>query len=276
MNHSTRIFGRTNIAVPTIGQGTWQMERDDRASCVDALRVGLDLGLTHVDTAEIYGNGRVEELVADAIEGRRDTVFLVSKVKPSNAGRFGTVEACERSLKRLRTDRLDCYLLHWREKVPLTETIDAFEALEKAGKIRSWGVSNFDVADLEEAQRIAGPARIACNQVYYHPGDRTIESAVLPWCEANGVALVGYSPFASTGGFPAPGSPGRLALDAVATKHKATARQVVLAYVSRKPSLIAIPKTSRAAHVRDNAAALTLQLDHDDVATIERAFPLGG
>lgn len=277
MSHApaTRVFGRTNVAVPVIGQGTWQMERDDRASCVAALRAGLDLGLTHVDTAEIYGNGRVEELVADAIEGRRDEVFLVSKVKPTNAGRFGTVEACERSLKRLRTDRLDCYLLHWRGEVPLAETIDAFEKLEKSGKIRSWGVSNFAVADLDEAQRIAGPARIACNQVYYHPGDRTIEHAVLPWCEANGVALVGYSPFASTGGFPTPASVGGQALAAVAAKHAATPRQVVLAYVSRKPSLLAIPKTSRAEHVRDNAAALRLALDADDLAAIERAFPLG-
>jgi len=271
----TRIFGRTHLAVPTIGQGTWQMDKDDRASCVAALRAGLDLGLTHVDTAEIYGNGRVEELVADAIDGRRDEVFLVSKVKPTNAGRFGTMEACERSLKRLRTDRLDCYLLHWRESVPLTETIEAFEALEKSGKIRSWGVSNFDVVDLEEAQSIAGPGRIACNQVYYHPGDRSIEHAVLPWCERNGVALVGFSPFASTGGFPKAESVGGKALAAVAARYGASARQVVLAYVSRKPSLLAIPKTSRAEHVRDNAGAMSLLLDADDLAAIERAFPLG-
>jgi diketogulonate reductase-like aldo/keto reductase len=268
-----RRFGRTAVDVPVIGQGTWQMERDARASCIEALRAGLDLGMTHLDTAELYGEGRVETLVGEAIAGRRDDLFLVSKVKPNNAGRFGAIEACERSLKRLGTDRLDCYLLHWRGPVPLAETIEAFERLEQAGKIRSWGVSNFDVADLEEAERLAGPGRIACNQVLYHPDERAIEEAVIPWCETRGIAVVGYSPFGSRGGFPTPDSARGRALDSVAAKHGVNARQVVLAWVSRTPALLAIPKASRPEHVRDNARALRLTLDADDLATLERAFP---
>jgi diketogulonate reductase-like aldo/keto reductase len=268
-----RRFGRTAVDVPVIGQGTWQMERDARDGCIEALRAGLDLGMTHLDTAELYGEGRVETLVGEAIAGRRDDIFLVSKVKPNNAGRFGAIEACERSLKRLGTDRLDCYLLHWRGPVPLAETLEAFERLEAAGKIRSWGVSNFDVADLEEAEKLVGPGRIACNQVLYHPDEREIEEGVIPWCEARGIAVVGYSPFGSRGGFPSPDSPRGRALETVAAKHGVTARQVVLAWVSRTPALLAIPKASRAAHVRDNARALRLTLDADDLATLERAFP---
>jgi len=268
-----RRFGRTAVDVPVIGQGTWQMERDARDGCIEALRAGLDLGMTHLDTAELYGEGRVETLVSEAIAGRRDEIFLVSKVKPQNAGRFGAIEACERSLKRLGTDRLDCYLLHWRGPVPLAETIEAFERLEAAGKIRSWGVSNFDVADLEEAEKLAGPGRIACNQVLYHPDERSIEEAVIPWCEARGIAVVGYSPFGSRGGFPTADSARGRALDAVAAKHGVSARQVVLAWVSRTPSLLAIPKASRAAHVRENARALRLTLDAEDLTTLERAFP---
>jgi diketogulonate reductase-like aldo/keto reductase len=196
-----RAFGKSGALVPVIGQGTWQMEDDDRASCVAALRRGLDLGMTHVDTAELYGRGVVEELVAEAIEGRRDEIFLVSKVLPHNASREGTVQACERSLRRLKTDRLDCYLLHWPGDHPLAGTIRAFEDLLAAGKIRSFGVSNFDEGELREAIAIAGEGAIACNQVLYHLQERAIEHAVLPFCEAHGITVVGYSPFGS-GRFP--------------------------------------------------------------------------
>ena len=177
-----------------LGQGTWNMERDDRAAAVAALRAGIDAGMTHIDTAEMYGNGRVEELVAEAIAGRRDEVFLVSKVLPNNASCKGVLRACEASLRRLGTDRLDVYLLHWRWRHPLEGTIEAFEKLVNDGKIRAWGVSNFDVDDLEEALAIAGPGRIACNQVLYHLGERAIEHAVLPWCREHEVAVVRVQP----------------------------------------------------------------------------------
>jgi diketogulonate reductase-like aldo/keto reductase len=186
-----RRFGPTNRQVPVIGQGTWYDESTDRATAVAALRLGLDLGMTHVDTAEMYGSGAAEEMVAEAIAGRRDEVFLVSKVLPQNASGSGTIAACERSLAHLETDRLDCYLLHWRGQHPLAETFSAFEKLLREGKILSWGVSNFDVPDLEEAVRIAGEGRLVCNQVLYHLKERAIEHAVIPWCEEHGVAVVG-------------------------------------------------------------------------------------
>jgi len=167
-----------------IGQGTWHIETASRPAAVTALRLGIDLGLTHIDCAEMYGSGRAEEIVGEAITGRRDGLFLVSKVLPSNASRRGTVEACERSLARLGTDRLDCYLLHWRGNYPLEDTIAAFDRLQNDGKIRAWGVSNFDVADLEDVEAIAGPGRMACNQVLYHLQERAIEHAVIPWCES--------------------------------------------------------------------------------------------
>lgn len=263
-----RPFGKTSRNVAVIGQGTWQM--DDRKSAVTALRGGLDAGMTHVDTAEMYGDA--ELIVAEAIMGRRDEVFLVSKVLPSNAARAGVIKACERSLRRLATDRLDCYLLHWRGRVPLAETIGAFEELVQAGKILSWGVSNFDVEDLDEALEIAGPGQIACNQVLYHLEERAIEHAVLPWCEKNGVALVGYSPFGS-GSFPSPSSSGGRALAKVAAKHGATARQVALSWLSRRT--FTIPKASNPAHALDNAGAGALTLDERDVAEIDAAFPRG-
>lgn len=263
-----RPFGKTSRDVAIIGQGTWQM--DDRKSAVTALRGGLDAGMTHVDTAEMYGDA--ELIIAEAIMGRRDEVFLVSKVLPSNASRVGVVKACERSLKRLATDRLDCYLLHWRGRVPLAETIGAFEELVRAGKILSWGVSNFDVEDLDEALEIAGPGQIACNQVLYHLEERAIEHAVLPWCEKNGVALVGYSPFGS-GSFPSERSAGGRALAKIAAKHGATARQVALAWLARRT--FTIPKASNPAHAMDNAGAGALRLDERDVAEIDAAFPRG-
>ncbi|AKF79806.1 hypothetical protein MFUL124B02_06410 [Myxococcus fulvus 124B02] len=270
-----RVFGGTGKQVPVLGQGTWQMEEDDRDEAIRSLRAGLDLGLTHVDTAELYGHGRVEEsIVSEAIAGRRQEVFLVSKVMPSNATYAGTLAACERSLKRLRTDWLDCYLLHWPGSHPLEETVRAFEKLVADGKIRSWGVSNFGVAELEELIELAKPERIACNQVLYHLEERAIEHAVLPWCEERGIAVVGYSPFGN-GRFPRPDSPGGRVLEAVARAHGVTPRQVALQFLVRKPSLFAIPKASRVAHLRDNAAAASLKLSRDEVARLDAAFPLG-
>ena len=188
-----RIFGCAQRDVSVVGQGTWNLDSADRASAIQALRRGLDLGMTHIDTAEMYGSGAAEQLVGEAIAGRRDEVFLVSKVLPHNASRTGTVAACEKSLKRLRTERLDCYLLHWRGQYRLEDTIAAFEQLQSAGKILSWGVSNFDVSDLEEVASISD--EMACNQVLYHIQERAIEHAVIPWCEQHGVAVVGYSPY---------------------------------------------------------------------------------
>ncbi|MFY2560136.1 aldo/keto reductase [Corallococcus terminator] len=270
-----RVFGGTGKQVPVLGQGTWQMEEDDRDEAIRSLRAGLDLGLTHVDTAELYGHGRVEEsIVSEAIAGRRKEVFLVSKVMPSNATYAGTLTACERSLKRLRTDWLDCYLLHWPGSHPLAETVRAFEKLVADGKIRSWGVSNFAVSDLDELLTLTKPQHIACNQVLYHLEERAIEHAVLPWCEERGVAVVGYSPFGN-GRFPKPGSPGGRVLEAIARAHDATPRQVALQFLVRRPSLFAIPKASRVAHLRDNAAAVSLKLTSEELARIDAAFPNG-
>jgi diketogulonate reductase-like aldo/keto reductase len=269
-----RYFGPTKRDVSTIGQGTWNLERADRASALAALRRGLDLGLIHFDTAEMYGGGAAEELIAEAIAGRRDEVFLVSKVLPENASREGTLAACERSLARLKTDRLDCYLLHWRGRHRLADTIAAFEELQRAGKILSWGVSNFDTGDLEEAFAIAGEGRIACNQVLYHLQQRAVEHDVIPWCEEHHVAVTAYSPFGS-GRFPAPGSkPGRV-LHEIAQSLQATPRQVALAFLTRRKSVFAIPKASSVAHVEENAGAGELQLTDADLARIDEAFPRG-
>lgn len=262
-------FGPDGASVPVIGQGTWYMEQAPRAEAVAALQRGLDLGMTHIDTAELYGGGRAEDVVAEAIAGRRDEVFLVSKVMPQNASRAGTVAACERSLKHLKTDRLDCYLLHWRGRHPLEETIAGFETLVTAGKIRRWGVSNFDADDLDEAEAVAGPGKIACNQVFYHLEERGIEHAVIPWCEAHGVAVVGYSPFGH-GGFPR-----QRVLADVTAAHDATPRQVALAFLTRRPSLFAIPKAATADHVVENAAAGDLRLTNAEIAALDAAFPVG-
>ena len=267
-------FGPTGVAVPVVGQGTWNMERDGRAAAVAALRAGLDLGMTHIDTAEMYGSGRVEELVGEAIAGRREQVFLVSKVLPQNASRAGVLRACEASLRRLRTDRLDCYLLHWPGRHPLADTIAAFEQLRREGKVRAWGVSNFGVEEMERAAAIAGAERIACDQVLYHLEERTIEHAVIPWCVARGIAVVGYSPFGS-GRFPGPRSRGGRVLAEIAAAHGATARQVALAFLVRAPGLFTIPKAGRAAHVAENAGAGDLALSAEDVRRIDAAFPRG-
>jgi diketogulonate reductase-like aldo/keto reductase len=269
-----RPFGDPKRKVAVIGQGTWNIEQADRAQAVAALRRGLDLGMTHIDTAEMYGAGRAEEIVAEAIAGRRDEVFLVSKVLPENASRDGTVAACERSLKRLKTDRLDCYLLHWRGSPPLAGTIEAFERLAGAGKIRSWGVSNFDARDLDEALAIAGTGRIACNQVLYHLEERGIEHRVLPWCERHGVALVAYTPFGSPR-FPAPSAAGGRALAEIAAAHGATPRQAALAYLTRSSAAFTIPKAAQAAHTEENAGAGALRLSAADLARLDQAFPRG-
>jgi diketogulonate reductase-like aldo/keto reductase len=267
-----RPFGSLGTEVPVIGQGTWQLDGRNDAGAIAALRRGLDLGMTHVDTAEMYGEA--EPLVAKAIEGRRDEVFLVSKVLPSNASRAGTIKACERSLARLKTDRLDCYLLHWRGSYKLEDTFAAFEELKQAGKILSWGVSNFDADDLDEALDIVGEGKIACNQVLYHLEERAIEHAVIPWCEEHDVAIVAYSPFGN-GRFPSASSAGGRVLNAIADAHDATPRQVALAFLTRRDSVFAIPKASSAAHAADNAAAGDLTLTAAEIARIDEAFPLG-
>ncbi len=263
-------FGPSGVAVAAIGQGTWYIDRGDRRAAVEALQRGLDLGLTHIDTAEMYGDA--ELVVAEALTGRRDDCFLVSKVLPSNASRRGTIAACERSLKRLKTDRLDCYLLHWRGEHPLEETVKAFEGLVRDGKIRSWGVSNFDVDDLDELLAVAGPDRIACNQVLYHLGERAIEHAVTPWCARHHVAVVAYSPFGHDD-FPRAASAGGRVLADIASRHGATPRQVALAFLTRENFVFAIPKAATIAHVEDNAAAARLALDAAEIAAIEAAFP---
>ncbi|MEW6270307.1 MAG: aldo/keto reductase [Thermodesulfobacteriota bacterium] len=269
-----RAFGADGARVAWIGQGTWQMELDDRRAALAALRRGFDLGLTHVDTAEMYGDGEVEELVAEAMRGRRKELFLVSKVLPQNASYAGTLRACEQSLARLRTDHLDAYLLHWPGRHPLEETIRAFERLVEDGKIRAWGVSNFAVDDLEEALAIAGEKRIACNQVLYHLEQRAIEHEVLPWCERHGVTVVAYSPFGA-GRFPSPRRGGGRVLAEIAAAHGATPHQVALRFLGRRPSVLTIPKASSIRHVEDNAGADELALDDAELARLDEAFPLG-
>jgi diketogulonate reductase-like aldo/keto reductase len=265
-------FGLSGPQVPVIGQGTWYIDRGDRRSAVAALRRGIDLGMTHIDTAEMYGDA--ELVIADAIAGRRDEIFLVSKVLPGNASRRGTITACERSLARLKTDRLDCYLLHWRGAYPLAETVAALEQLVSAGKIRSWGVSNFDADDLDAMLAVAGNGRIACNQVLYHLQERAIEHAVIPWCEQHGVAVVAYSPFGHDD-FPQLRSKAGEVLQAIAKTHGASPRQVALSFLTREPQVFAIPKASTPEHAADNAAAGKLVLGNDEIAVLDKAFPLG-
>jgi diketogulonate reductase-like aldo/keto reductase len=272
---STRPFSPTGRRVAAIGQGSWKIEDAEADSAVAAMRRGLDLGLTHIDTAEMYGSGAAERIIAEAIVGRRDEVFLVSKVLPSNASTRATLAACEKSLARLRTDRLDCYLLHWRGAYPLEETIAAFERLVRDGKILSWGVSNFDVADLDEVAAIAGAGHPACNQVLYHLRERAIEHAVLPWCRKQGTAVVAYTPFGeSNSPFDARTAQGRV-LEEIAAAHRATARQVALRFLLRHPEAFVIPKASSIAHVAENAGAAGIDLSAAEVARIDAAFPRG-
>jgi diketogulonate reductase-like aldo/keto reductase len=255
--------------VPILGQGTWGMAENARrrAEEIAALRQGLDLGITLVDTAEMYADGGAEALTGEAIAGRRDEVFLVSKVLPSNSTRRGTIAACERSLARLGTDRLDLYLLHWRCSVPLEETIEAFERLQRDGKIRHWGVSNLDVDDMEELIALPGGSAPACNQVLYNLTRRGIEWDLLPWCRARRIPVMAYSPIEQ----------GRMlgdpALGRVAARHGATPAQVGLAWLLRQPGIIAIPKAATTAHVEENRAATDLRLTDEDLAELDRAFP---
>ena len=265
-------FGANGPQVSIIGQGTWYIDQAHRPTAVAALGRGIDLGMTHIDTAEMYGDA--ELVVAEAIAGRRDEVFLVSKVLPSNASRRGAITACERSLKRLKTDRLDCYLLHWRGSYPLAETVAAFEQLVSAGKIRKWGVSNFDRGDLDELLAVAGKSKIACNQVLYHLQERAIEHAVIPWCQQHGVAVVAYSPFGHDD-FPSARSKAGLVLQSIADAHGASPRQVALAFLTRDPIVFAIPKASTAEHAADNAAAGKLKLSASELAALDEAFPRG-
>jgi diketogulonate reductase-like aldo/keto reductase len=269
-----RWFGTTKIEVPVIGQGTWYIDSAARRSAITALRRGLDLGLTHIDTAEMYGSGAAEEVVGEAIAGRREEVFLVSKVLPQNASQKGTIAACERSLARLRTDCLDCYLLHWPGRHPLGETIAAFEDLKHAGKISSWGVSNFDVPDLETVIQIAGEGNLACNQVLYHLQERAIEHAVIPWCEKHNVAVVAYSPFGH-GQFPTPRTSGGRVLKQIADAHQATVRKVALRFLVRRSMLFAIPKAASLEHIAENAGAGDFHLTEAEITQIDQAFPLG-
>lgn len=269
-----RLFGPTKREVAVIGQGTWHLENDDRASAIAALRRGLDLGMNHIDTAELYGGGAVEKLVGEAIAGRRDEVFLVSKVLPEHATLRGTVAACDRSLARLRTDRLDVYLLHWQSHHPLEGTIAAFQTLQRDGKILAWGLSNFDVPDLDAVREIAGDGHLACDQVLYHLKERAIEHAVIPWCETHGGAVVAYSPFGS-GQFPGPRSEGGRVLQQIAADHGATPRQVALRFLVRRPSVFAIPKAASPEHAAENAGAGDLWLTDVELAWIDAAFPRG-
>lgn len=271
----SRQFGSTSRQVSEIGQGTWNLERVRTDTAVKALQRGIDLGLTHIDTAEMYGSGMAEQAIARAIDGRRNEIFLVSKVLPSNASRKGVLRACEASLARLKTDRMDCYLLHWRGKYPLQETVAAFDQLIAEGKILSWGVSNFDVADLKEVYELSKSQRPVCNQVLYHLQERAIEHAVIPWCSSHGIAVVAYSPFGSESGFPASRSAGGRVLREIADLHGATPRQVALRFLLRKPCLFVIPKATTPEHVVDNAGAGELELSAAELTRIDEAFPQG-
>jgi diketogulonate reductase-like aldo/keto reductase len=265
-------FGKGGPDVSVIGQGTWYLDRGDRESAIAALRQGVELGMTHIDTAEMYGDA--ELVIAAAIADKRGDVFLVSKVLPSNASRRGTITACERSLKRLKTDHLDCYLLHWRGSYPLSETVAAFEELKRAGKIRSWGVSNFDADDLDELLEVSGEGKIACNQVLYHLKERAVEHAVIPWCARHGVAVVAYSPFGHSD-FPSLASSGGKVLQKIAAHHKATPRQVALSFLARETTVFPIPKASSAEHAAENAAAGELVLSEAEISALDAAFPRG-
>jgi diketogulonate reductase-like aldo/keto reductase len=260
--------------VPRLGQGAWRIGElpARRAAEIAALRAGLDLGLALIDTAEMYGDGRSEELISEAIVGRREEVFLVSKVLPQNASRAGTVAACKRSLKRLKTDYLDLYLLHWRQSERLDETLEAFATLHKAGSIRAYGVSNFDRDDLEEADALDNGAQIASNQVLYNLEHRGIEWDLLPWCRERAMPVMAYSPLGS-GGQALRRLLGDRVLRGVAERHAATPAQIALAWVLRQPDVVAIPKAGSPEHVRENRRALDLALTDDDLRELDAAFP---
>jgi diketogulonate reductase-like aldo/keto reductase len=256
--------------VPALGLGTWHMgERGGEAKTeVAALKLGIELGVQLIDTAEMYGNGRAEELVAEATRGQRDKLFIVSKVYPHNASRSGVPAACERSLKRLRSDRIDLYLLHWRGSHPLAETVEAFEKLRAEGKIRYWGVSNFDTSDMSEVTGLPDGIHCVSNQVLYHVGSRGIEYDLLPWCTEHKIPIMAYSPV---------GQGGRLlqsrALAAVAKRHNASPAQIAIAWTMRHGNVISIPKASDLRHVRENAVAGEIALNEEDLAAIDAQHP---
>jgi diketogulonate reductase-like aldo/keto reductase len=255
--------------VPALGQGTWTMgdSAKRRKEEIAALRLGLDLGMTLIDTAEMYASGGAEEVVGEAVAGRRDEAFLVSKVMPANASRRGTVAACENSLKRLKTDRLDLYLLHWPGSIPIAETIDAFTTLKGAGKIRHWGVSNFDVGEMEDVVELPDGKEVATNQVMYNLRRRGIEFDLIPWCRRRGIPIMAYSPLDQGGVLRS------RELEAVAARHGAKPAQVALAWLIQKTGVMVIPKAGSEAHVRENHGALAVRLDARDLAELDRAFP---
>ena len=273
-----RKFGWTKIDIAVIGQGTWMIEgtnhRDTYNLAIESLQLGLDLGMNHIDTAEMYGNGMVEEIVGQAIAGRRDEVFLVSKVLPSNASYYDTLRACERSLKRLKTDWLDMYLLHWPStNHPIHETMRAMETLVKEGLVKFIGVSNFDLEHLKEAERVLQNERIACNQVMYNLNSRGIEKSLLPYCNRKGISVVGYAPFGH-GNFPSSNSDGGQVLVRIAERHQKTPHQVVLNFIVNHINIFTIPKTSRPQRVKENSDSVGWNLTKDDIVDINRVFPV--
>lgn len=271
-----RIFGSTQRAVSLIGQGTWDMPESGTAAseAKRALRRGIELGMVHIDTAEMYGNGRVEEAVAEAIAGLpREQLFLTTKALPTNATFRGILAACERSLQRLRTEYVDLYLLHWPSEHPLGETMRALEQLVAGGKARAIGVSNFDVRQVREAQLRLTRERLACNQVLYHMRERGIEQELIPYCRAHGIAVVGYTPF-GRGRFPSAGSRERITLEHIGAKYGKTPRQVILNFLTREPDTFAIPKASNEKHVEENAASVGWELSGEDVGLLDAAFPV--
>jgi len=272
-----KVFDHIGIELPVIGQGTWNMPESGAAlaEAKRALRRGIELGMTHLDTAEMYGDGRVEEILGDTLAGLpRESLFITTKVLPSNATYKGTLTACDRSLRRLKLEYLDLYLLHWPSSHPLEETMKALEKLVEDGKTRCIGVSNFDLDELREAQSYLRKVPLACNQVLYHLRERGIEHEVLPYCEREKIAVVAYTPF-GRGRFPknAIGDDG--VIGGIARKHHATPRQIILAFLTRGPALFTIPKAATIAHVEENAAAGDVLLDADDIAQIDNAFPVG-
>ena len=266
-----RIFGNTGIRVPIIGQGTWQIEIDQQ-NAINALRAGLDAGMSHIDTAESYANGLVEELVSKAIHGRRQEVFLVSKVHPDNASYRKTLQACEKSLKRLRTDYLDAYLLHWRGSYPLEETLHAFEDLERVGKIRAFGVSNFGAEDLDTVERLIGPNRIACNQVLYNLGVRNLES-MIPRCEKGRIGFVGYSPL-GRGLFPGRETSAGRMLFGIAALRNLKPRQIALSFLTHHSNSFTLAKSTNIQHVGQNAAAGSISLSKREMELLRATFPI--
>lgn len=255
--------------VPSLGLGTWRMgeQTSQAANEVAVLQRGIDLGLTLIDTAEMYGDGGAESIVGEAITGRRDAVYLVSKVLPSNASHKGTIVACEASLKRLGTDKIDLYLLHWRGNYPLAETLAAFQELRQAGKIGAFGVSNFDLKDMQEWMSLTGGEEAVVDQVQYSIDRRGIDFDLLPWCQRMSIAIMAYCPLAQ-GDIPAGG-----ALQHVATRRQATPAQIMLAWCLRQPNVIAVPKTSNPQRVAENAKAADIELTAEDLADLDRDFP---